>query len=91
MKASELKPGDVMDGWTVAVVEKTAAICWSCEVPLYHARLVLLDLEGTYYLEGHDVNGEEIWWLAPAPEGEPTKTETRRTWYQSDEEVEVMR
>ena len=83
MKASKLKPGDVMDGWTVVEVD--------FQPDGGVLEYILLELEGTYYLEGHDVNGEEIWWLAPAPEGEPTKTKTRRTWYRADEDVEVRR
>jgi hypothetical protein len=93
VKAKDIKPGDTVEGWTVTDVifhvqgqPSRYGLGLILDPPVdVH---VLLTLERTLYLEGHDVNGEEIWWAAEPPDGEAAKTQTCRTWYLADEEVE---
>jgi len=94
--ASDLKPGDVirrcpsepgLEGWTVEVTEKPPEICWQCDGPLIHGDYVLLKLERDWYLEGHDVNGEEVWWACEYGKGQ--KTTARTAWLEADAEVET--
>jgi hypothetical protein len=82
MKARDLKPGDTVDGWTVT--DARPAGMWVSVGTEEWDAVVLLTLERELYLEGHDVNGEELWWAGKAPPGEG-KTETYRTWYRADE------
>ena len=79
MKASELKPGMEIDGWTV--VSRDAAI----SVPRTDGALYVtpdiflleLELMGDVLHEGEDSTIQEV--------------KRARTWYRADEEVEVMR
>ena len=72
MKASEIKPGDVLDGWTVT--RRQWADRWDGMSPAPTEHFVLLELERSLLREG-------------APERHDAY-ETRRTWYRADEEVE---
>jgi hypothetical protein len=84
MLAKDIKAGDTVDEWTVTEAKPAAE--WPGTVAM---GIVLLTLECTYWLDGHDVNGEEVWYGGkPWNAGSPTKTETRRTWRRADEEVE---
>lgn len=78
MKASELKPGDVVGGWTVAEAVPSRVRTH----PIVD--VVLLELEYPAHTARYmDGCANEIEEDVPA--------ETKRTWYRADEEVEVMR
>ena len=70
-----------------------AAVEYAGPPGVFNFPFVLLTLERTWTLTGHDVNGEEIWEGVGVPGSShgivhlPTKVSTRRTWYRADEEV----
>jgi hypothetical protein len=75
MKAADIKPRDVIDGWTVTEV---------FDVTYQHPRhwdpvvFVLLTLERPDNMGSKHLSANR-------------KMETRRSWYRADEEVEVSR
>ena len=77
MKASDIEPGDVIDGWTVTVIRE--AVGTLSGVVLRDVGIVLLELERTRLQE-----------TSPHTPAKPV-TETRRTWHRADEDVEAER
>ena len=72
-------------GWSVT----DAIILWT---PMDPINAALLDLECAYYLEGHDVNGEELWYAGELPQGmHRTKTEARTAYLKADAMLTVER
>jgi hypothetical protein len=74
MKASDLKPGDTVDGWTVTAMERTGRLIEDAlsrmggDYTVTHVLLTIeLDVCNNY--------------------GAPVATRHRRTWFPTDEEV----
>ncbi len=87
IKSLALHVGDVLeDGETVVSVRDV------------HGAVTLVELEFTWTLTGHDVNGEEIWEDCRPPFehlgiGTPVtqKVSARRHWYRAGEKLRVTR
>jgi hypothetical protein len=101
VKARDLKPGDVIDGWTVTeyiyAERPVRASDWQSMVLLRTERVRWVAKDPCPNCFVHELVSE-----SSAPEialclgcGDPrpgaTQTYARRTWYRSDEEVEVER
>ncbi len=87
MKAKDIEPGMVINGWDV--LECNAAGMWTTPRTTEEwDGVVLLTLERNLYLDGFDVNGDEVWYVGEAPIEAATKSEVRRDWFRADEEVE---
>ena len=79
MKAAEIKPGDVIDGWTVTECWPSAwADAWYGDEEdgeFGEMAVILLELEAVY----------------ATYHGLDETKHTRRAWYRADEKVEVER
>ena len=91
MKASDIKPGDVLDGWTVTEAKFAAPVTIDLEAKTWTNELdavVLLTLERNVLEHvGRTGPNERATDLIMAG----IDVETRRTWYRADEEVKVSR